>query len=314
VRLLFFRVGITGLKLKLLQTASRLRAIRLVPVSTLRHIRHGSVLLLSALICHPAAASDPRPLVFGVFPNLTARQIVATYRPVADALQKSLRRPVQIYTAPDFKTFVERTHAGEYDLVLTAPHFAWLARQDAGYRPLLKYTLEARGLLVVKAGTAHTDTRTLRNRTIAIADPLAISVMAVQAELATEGLQGGIDFTVLPAGTHANAALQVINGRADAAALGMHAYLLLSPDLRRQLHILYETPPFSSLMYLTHPRLRDAEASTTRNALLRFAASPAGKAFMQQGGYGGFVEVDSREIQSFRPYALQAQEILRGTP
>ena len=32
---------------------------------------------------------------------------------------------------------------------------------------------------------------------------------------------------------------------------------------------------------------------------------------MQNGGYGGFSQVDGSELRAFRPYALQAQEILQ---
>jgi phosphonate transport system substrate-binding protein len=34
---------------------------------------------------------------------------------------------------------------------------------------------------------------------------------------------------------------------------------------------------------------------------------------MQGGGYGGFAEVDGHELRAFRPYALQAQDMLRST-
>ena len=95
--------------------------------------------------------------------------------------------------------------------------------------------------------------------------------------------------------------------------LGLHPYNLMPPKLRQQLRVLAETPPLSSVMYLTHPRLRDAEAQAIRKALLSFAATSEGQAFMQRGGYGGFVEVDGSELSAFRPYALQAQELLRAT-
>ena len=79
------------------------------------------------------------------------------------------------------------------------------------------------------------------------------------------------------------------------------------------MRVLAETPPLSSVMYLTHPRLRDAEAQAVRKALLEFAATPEGQAFMQRGGYGGFTDMDGRELHAFRPYALQAQDMLRTT-
>lgn len=271
-------------------------------------------LLVGLAVLRPCWAADASPLVFGVFPNLTAKQTVEIYRPLASTLEKHLQRPVAIYSARDFKTFVARTRQGEYDILLTAPHLAWLARQDAGYRPLLKYTQPVRGLLVVNVASPFREIAALRGRTIATADPLAISVLAMQAQLSTHGLKRNTDYLTASSGTHINAMMQVINGRADAAMLGRHPYNLQSPELRQQLRILAETPSLSSLMYLTHPRLRDAEAQAIRRALLDFAATPDGLAFMRRGGYGGFTHVDGSELRAFRPYALQAQEMLRELP
>lgn len=257
----------------------------------------------------PACGAD-KPLSFGVFPHLTARQTIETYRPLADVLEKHLQRQVVIYTARNFKTFVERTRQGEYDILLTAPHLAWLARQDAGYRPLLKYAQPVHGLLVVRSDSPFAVPDALRGRTIATPDPLAVVVMALQVELAAHGLRHNVDYQTLDSGTHRNAVMQVIKGRADAAMLGLHAYNLLPPELHPKVRVLAKTPPLSSLMYLTHPRLHDAEAQTVRKALLEFSARPEGLAFMQRGGYGGFSDVDGRELRTFRPYAVQAQEML----
>lgn len=272
------------------------------------------LLMLALLLIvgiRPAFSAD-KPLAFGVFPHLTAKQMVETYRPLADALEKRLQRRVVIYTARDFKTFIERTRQGEYDILLTAPHLAWLARQDAGYRPLLKYVQPVRGLLVVKSDSPFYAPDALRGRTIATADSIAVVVLALHAELAARGLRRTIDYQTTDSGTHLNAAMQVINGRADAAILGLPTYRLMPPELRQQLRVLAETPPLSSLMYLTHPRLRDAEAQAVRRTLLSFAATPEGQAFMQHGGHGGFAEVDGNELQAFRPYALQVQDMLRA--
>ena len=193
--------------------------------------------LLLAAAGHAAASAD-RPLVFGVFPNMTAKQTVEIYRPLANALERHLQRRIVVYSARDFKTFVERTRQGEYDMLLTAPHLAWLARQDAGYRPLLKYVRPTQGLLVVKEASGFQTPDELRGRTIATADAIAVAVLAVQAELAADGLRHDTDYRTVDAGTHFNAAMQVLNGRADAAMLGMHPYLLLPPEVRQQLRVL----------------------------------------------------------------------------
>jgi phosphonate transport system substrate-binding protein len=268
-------------------------------------------LLLGLLALRPAWAGDARPLVMGIFPNTTPKQIVETYRPLANALEKTLHRHVEIYSAPNFKSFVDRTRQGQYDLLLTAPHFAWLARQDAGYQPLLKYTVPVRGMLVVKTGTNYHDLISLRGHSIAIADPLAVIVLALQDEMEQAGLKQGVDYKTITSGTHINAALQVVNGRADAAMVGQNAVTLFPAELRQQLHTLLETPPLSSLTYLTHPRLREAEVQKIRRTLLKFAASPEGMAFFNKSGFGGFSPLNSNELNAFRPYALQTQQMLQ---
>lgn len=265
------------------------------------------------LALHSAHAAD-KPLVLGIFPNMTARQIIENYRPLADSLERHLQRRIVIYSARDFRTFIERTHRGEYDIVLTAPHLAFLARQEAGYRPLLKYAQPVRGLLVVRHDAPLNSPGDLRGRTLATADPLAVVVLAIHAKLDEHGLQRGHDYRTLYFSTHLNAAMQVINGRADAAAMGLHPYKLMPPELHRQLRVLIETPPLSALMYLAHPRLRDVEAQAIRAGLLRFAATPEGQSFIQRGGYGSLTEVTGNELESFRPYAAQTQTLLRATP
>lgn len=268
--------------------------------------------LLSAAIHLSSHAAD-RPLIFGVFPHLTARQTVEIYRPLADAMEKRLQRRVLIYSARDYMTFVARTREGEYDILLTAPHLAWLARQETGYRPLLKYSQPAHGLLVVKAGSPFKSPGDLRGRTIATADAIAVAVLALQADLAVHGLQHNSDYRTVDSGTHTNTMMQVIKGHTDAAIVGSHPYKLSSDDTRRQLRIMIESPPLSSLMYLTHPRLRDHEAQAIYKALIDFEATNEGRAFMLRGGYGGFSTVGTSELHAFRPYALQAQEMLRET-
>lgn len=267
--------------------------------------------VLLALASLPAAGAEP-PLVLGLFPHLTPRQIIETYHPLVDALERRMGRPVALFSARDFRTFVERTRRGEYDLVLTAPHLAWLAQQAPGYRPLLKYAHPPRGLLVVRADSPFDQPSALRGRTIATSDASALAVLAIQGELAGHGLKRDVDYRTAEAGTHLNAVMQVVNGRADAAVLGLHPYKLMPPDLREPLRVIAETPPLSGLMFLVHPRLAEREAQAIRKALLHFGASPAGQAFLQRGGYGGFAAVDGSELHAFRAYALQVQEMLEA--
>lgn len=281
---------------------------------TARHFFAAAIALLCGLVlAGGAAGAAEKPLIFGVFPKLTARQTVTVYLPLAKSMEKQLGRPVAIYSARDFETFVERTRRGEYDILLTAPHLAWLAREDAGYAPLLKYAEPTRGLLVVARASAYRHPEDMRGRTIATADPLAVTVLAAEAELAARGIERQIDYQTRGAGTHFNAVMQVVNGRADAAMLGLHPYLLLPPEVRARLRILADTEPLSSLMYLTHPRLPARDVEAVRRGILAFAATAEGARFLRRGGYGSFVPADDSELPALQPYALQAREMLRAS-
>lgn len=112
-------------------------------------------------------------------------------------------------------------------------------------------------------------------------------------------------------GTHINAAMHVINGRADAAMLARQTYNLMRPELQQQLRVLIETPPLPSLMYLTHPRLPVAEVQAIRKALLDFSASPDAQARKHHSSNGAIEPIDNAMFLAIRPYVLQAQEILQ---
>ena len=273
---------------------------------------HALALVLLLLIgLRSAWADDARPLVLGVFPYVTARQIVEIYRPVVKALEEKLQRRVLLFTARDFTVFVERTRKGKYDILLTAPHLAWLARQEVGYQPLLKYDLSIHGLLVVKSDSPFKNLEDFRGRTIATPDSISLVAIAGKAEMAAQGLRENIDYESKDADTHINAAMQVINGRADGAMLAQQTYNLMRPALRQQLRVLAETPPLPSLMYLTHSRLSITEVRSIRTALLDFSAAPNAQARKHHNSNGGIEPIDDAMFLAIRPYALSAQEMLR---
>lgn len=269
----------------------------------------GAGIALSVLAT--TAGADRAPLVFGVFPSLTPKVLIETYQPVVQDLKRRLDRPVVLYTAADFKQFVARTRRGEFDLLLTPPHLAWLARQDTGYRPLVKYASPVQGLLIVRTGSSVRSIAELKGKTIASANPLAVIAMAMEAQLRAHGLTPGTDLRIHNAQSHNNAVMLAFNGVTDAAIVGTQAYRQLPPNVRTGVRVIGRTPPLSSPMYMTHPRIRDAEATRIRDALLGFVASVQGRAFIKRGGFGGLVQPDGKELQLFKPYALEAQQRLK---
>lgn len=257
-----------------------------------------------------SARAAEAELKFGVFPNLSTRLLVETYQPLADALSNALQRPVALHTAPDFKTFFERTQAGEYDLVLTAPHLAWLAHIDGAYRPLYVYQRNTGGILAVRTDSPYRAPNDLRGKTIAMGDPLAITVMRMEGDLAKAGLKAGRDYVRLDAGSHNNAALHVQEGKADAAIMGSLPFQRLSETMQSKLRIIKTTAEFPSQVYLVNSRLGNAQEQAIRNALLGFMQSPQGKAFLARGGFEGLRKIGVSELRQFDADAQQVKQRL----
>lgn len=251
-------------------------------------------------------ASVEEPLIFGVFPYVAAKKVVETYRPLAASLEKQLGRRVLLYTAPDFKTFVERTRHGEYDVLLTAPHLAWIASEDAHYLPLLEHARPIHGLVVVRHDAAFDSLNSLRGQTIATPTPIALVVLATQAELKTRGLKPG-DYTTIDAITHVNAAMQVIQSRAAAAMLAQQPYSTMHADDRARLRVVHRTRALPGLVYLTHPRLGVHESDAIRAALYQFGQSVEGRAFLRRGQFGSLRPISLDRLGTMQPYAQQAR-------
>ena len=63
----------------------------------------------------------------GIAPHTSARVILEMYQPLRVFLEKSLARPVEIVTAPDFTEFARRGMEQQYDLAVTTGHLSRLS-------------------------------------------------------------------------------------------------------------------------------------------------------------------------------------------
>jgi phosphonate transport system substrate-binding protein len=280
-----------------------------------RHLASKILVWLACLgVAQVVQAADAAPIRFGVFPNLSVRVLLETYQPIADAVSRSSGQPVELHSAADFRTFHQRTRLNEYDLVLTPPHLAWLAWKEAGYRPLLAYDQPVRGVIVVRRNHDINGLADLKGKTIAKADPLAIAVLRMEKVLGDMGLLAGRDYTVMEAGSHNNAALQVHQGNADAAMLGNLAFQKLPADVKQQLWVIAESAPLPSLVYLVNQRVSPERERQIQGGIERFMQSKAGRAFLDKGGFGGTHRLTRTELNRVAADAQQVKRILGANP
>jgi len=267
-----------------------------------------SLLLLCALLLAltGTARAETRaaaPLEVGVFPYLSTRALLATYQPLQQYLSQQLRRPVIIVTAPDMRTFVERTQAGAYPFVVTAPHFARLAQREAGYRPLLRAKRDLTGVVLVADGGAVREVADLRGKTLATPDALAIITHLGLNLLRAQGLTPGKDVAIEEMPSHSSAVLAVKHGAVAAAVVSNTAFLQMPADHRTGLRVLTQTPQVPHVMLLAGRDVAPQDADRFVQLVRDFVDNtPEGRKFIDGLGYLGLRPPTETELRSLDIY------------
>jgi len=246
-----------------------------------------------------AADQEPvRPLVFGVMPYINTRALLSTYQPLAQALERELKVPLSLQTAPDFDTFIRRVRDGEYDLVLLAPHYARLAEKDYGYVPLRVHKAPIRVVLLTARDHPLMRVDDLRGQSIAIVERSALIAIVGAAWLGGAGLKEGQDYHFVDNVTHSSAIHSAISGKSRAAIVARATLILAPEEVQRDIVVFREIGQIPGLFYEAHNRLTNERRQAIRAALLRFEKSPEGQSFFAKTAHGGFRD-SSREDAAF---------------
>jgi phosphonate transport system substrate-binding protein len=258
-----------------------------------------SLLLLSPLA---ATAASNGELVFGVYPYLSPSQTVEQFAPLKTHLSKMLGRPVSLRSAPNFSKFVERTRAGEYDIIFTAPHMGRVAEIHDGYQPLAQT-----GYLIVIVAVTNNDSPieslgALHNRSLAVGTQLSMTYQIINQALAKTGLELGKSVRFIATATFSNVLTAVLRGEADAGATGTLLWESAPPAQRAQLREIYRSPPVPGFLLLGHSRLGTETLKKLRDALHDFAGTPAGHAYFAKTQQIDFRPVDAATMKRIDPF------------
>ena len=105
------------------------------------------LLLLILLFTLPAQA-ETKPLRLGIMPFNSTLALIKTHQPLRQHLQQALGQPVEIYTSANYDAFQRDSLAGDFDLLVTGPHFGVMCI-DAGYVPLVRYNTSLQPVFVL---------------------------------------------------------------------------------------------------------------------------------------------------------------------
>ena len=261
------------------------------------------------------AAIVEKPLEIGVVPYISARVLVGSYEPLRQYLERALGRQVKLYSANSFKLFYENARRGDYDLVITAAHFARLLQKDDQFTPLARFTAGGRGLILTTSTSTLNSIQKLRGQHIAIPDPLSLASIVCLTYLRENGLKADTDFKILEVPSFMSAILSVQQGEAQAAVTAAGALAQMPRELQESMKTLADAGEFPSLIFLAHPRLAAAKRELLKNELLKFSAnSNEGKQFFGSTGFESLVPVTSSDMARLDRYSSETRRLLEATP
>jgi len=270
----------------------------------------GIVLLISS---GPTLA-DHNPIEIGILPTLSTRTILTTYQPLREYVEEKLEQPVTLSTAPDYRTFLERTQRGEYRFVVTAPHYARLAQAEAGYIPMVRLTRELRAIVVVRNNSSIQTLADLRNKQVSTSDDTAMLTILGMQLLHNHGIEPGKTVVIHAFPSLNSAVLAVQNGDSDAAITAQTALNQMPENVRGGLRIIATSPPVPHMIYLANRQVPTDEIERMTRILLEFAADPArSQQFFEHTGFLGYVRPSAAELKNLDPYVTELKRRL-ATP
>jgi phosphonate transport system substrate-binding protein len=265
------------------------------------------------LLCVLLAGLSGPALAFtvGVLPIHSSRVLVERYEPLRAYLERTLQQPVRIESAPDFARFHARTLRGDFDLTITAAHFARIAQKDLGFHPLVQFQPDHDSLLIYSAERPLSGPGDLKGKQLAVIDRLAITVMAAIHHLDQLGLESERDYKVAEHRTHASVAHALISGMSAAAVTTSQGMLQIPEDIRRKLVVHKHIADIPAFVVIVKPELPRSQAERIRTLLLEFPREAEGIDFLGQTGYTTLRPASEAVMKRADAYLKETRKVLK---
>jgi phosphonate transport system substrate-binding protein len=258
----------------------------------------------------PTALAAPA-FILGVIPIHSARVLTERYEPLRSYLERVLKQPVRIESAPDFRRFHERTLRGDFDLTITPAHLARLAQKDANQQPLAQFMPDHDSLLIYAADRPLASFKDLKGKQLAVIDRLAITVTAALQFLDTQGLEAGVDYQIVEHRTHASAAYALISGLSAAAVSTSQGLLQIPDNLRSKLIVQKHIADIPAFVLIAKAGMEKAQTEQLKKALLVFPNESEGIDFLGHTGYNSLIPATEATMKRADPFLKETRKALK---
>ncbi len=249
-------------------------------------------------------SAETKNLTLGVFPYFSAAKLLKLHTPVINRLNSTLDEHFTMVSAPSFGEFIKRTKAGEYDLVITAPHMGRLAEMQSAYQRVAMTGNKSYTVFVVKNNAEYKTLADIKGGTItlppkkAIISKLALKTME-QAGLSKDDVM--LNYTK----SHNNALLSVIRGESKVAAFGYPTWKRYPAKDKKSLRVLATSEKIPGFLMMANSRLDTELVKRMTKSLVNFGNSESGKAYFSATALESFEAVDDVAMDKLTAYVRE---------
>ena len=267
-----------------------------------------TLLRTAALLLALPLAARAEELRLGLLPRLSATELTAMFRPLADHLAHETGQKVTLVIPKDFDAFEKAVENGEVDLAFSNPLVYVQLKKGKELAPLAvavekKGGTKFRGIFVARKDSGIDDVKALRGKRLIFVDEDSLGGYICQALLLKkQGFDLHKDFVRLPyAKKHDNVTMAVFNKAADAGGIREDDLEKMAGKVDlSQLKVLAYTEYFPNWPLFASPKVSAATRDALRAALLKLKpGAPA----LDAAKLTGFAPVADKDYDGLREAA-----------
>ncbi len=259
----------------------------------------------SPLLAQPATSGQTLPpLSIVLAPFLSPAALLTVYRPLREHLESQLTRPVQMFTAKDFRTLAEETRRGEHGVVQLPAHLARLAMLDWDCELLAAPALPVKVVVAVKAGGPVRSAADLRGARVGMLDALSLTATVGRRWLELRGIAAQVQVMHLAS---VNSGMFALDRGEIAAFVAADTQLAALPSgTPRVERLLASIGNIPGPLLLAGPTLPSDERATLRAALEAFRPDPTKPPTAANSRQGPLTVPQLKALDEYAAIARQA--------
>jgi phosphonate transport system substrate-binding protein len=254
-------------------------------------------LLIGASFQAFAASGDV--YTFALVPGAPPVTMHKLWSPVIERLAKETGFEFRLKIFDRMADFERVIAKGDPDFIFSSPIQLVVARQSAGYVPLVRDSKLIEVGLFVRQDSPIRSLGDIDGKTISFVGNKNVCSVYMKHQLMSYGKK--LSFEPEYAGTARNVVFNVLLGKVDAGAVLSPDMQFESEDTRKQLRQVIATPKFTPHPISAHPRVPPPVREAVKKALLSIAASKDGAELLKPMRLDGLIEAnyqrDYRELE-----------------